>query len=77
MPQKGHGFPEPPCRFPECQHTGENLLQRLGHDNVTVRHGDGYRGWPEHAPFDAVIVTCAPENIPAPLVRPVSLPTRS
>ena len=35
-------------------------LQRLGYKNVQVKIGDGYRGWPEHAPFDAVIVTCAP-----------------
>jgi protein-L-isoaspartate(D-aspartate) O-methyltransferase len=44
-------------------------LQRLGYTNVHVRAGDGYRGWPEKAPFDAVIVTCAPENVPAPLVE--------
>jgi protein-L-isoaspartate(D-aspartate) O-methyltransferase len=44
-------------------------LARLGYDNVTVRAGDGYRGWTQHAPFDAVIVTCAPEDIPAPLIE--------
>ncbi|HYW78146.1 MAG TPA: protein-L-isoaspartate(D-aspartate) O-methyltransferase [Thermoguttaceae bacterium] len=44
------------------------LLDRLGYDNVTVRHGDGYRGWPEHAPFDAIIVAAAAEEIPGPLV---------
>ena len=44
-------------------------LAGLGCDNVTVRFGDGYRGWPEHAPFDAVIVTCAPGEIPEPLVE--------
>ena len=43
-------------------------LQRLGYTNVFVRAGDGYQGWPEAAPFDAVIVTCAPENVPPPLV---------
>lgn len=43
-------------------------LTRLGYKNVHVRIGDGYKGWPEHAPFDAVIVTCAPENIPPALV---------
>ena len=43
-------------------------LQRLGYKNAQVRHGDGYRGWPEHAPFDAIIVTCAPEKIPPDLV---------
>src|SRR5260221_1739892 len=43
-------------------------LNRLGYDNVTVLIGDGYKGWPEYAPFDAVIVTCAPEHIPQPLI---------
>lgn len=42
-------------------------LKRLGHGAVHVRHGDGYRGWPEKAPFDAVVVTAAPPSIPAPL----------
>lgn len=44
-------------------------LRRLGYGNVTVRHGDGYGGWPEHAPFDAVVVTAAPEEVPPPLVE--------
>jgi protein-L-isoaspartate(D-aspartate) O-methyltransferase len=43
-------------------------LHRLGYKNVQVKIGDGYKGWPEHAPFDAVIVTCAPEQVPRPLV---------
>ena len=43
-------------------------LERLGYENVTVRIGDGYRGWPEFAPFDAIIVTAAPEQIPPPLI---------
>lgn len=46
----------------------EKLLGRLGYDNIFVKIGDGYRGWPEHAPFDAIIVTCAPEKIPQPLI---------
>lgn len=44
-------------------------LSRLGFENVHVRAGDGYQGWPEAAPFDAIIVTCAPEHVPEPLVR--------
>jgi len=44
-------------------------LKRLDYTNVTVRAGDGYKGWPEAAPFDAVIVTCAPDHIPQPLVE--------
>ena len=47
--------------------SAEARLARLGYD-VTVRHGDGYLGWPEEAPFDAVIVTAAPDNIPQPLI---------
>ena len=43
-------------------------LERLGYKNAHVLHGDGYRGWPEHAPFDAIIVTCAPDKIPPDLV---------
>lgn len=43
-------------------------LQRLGYTNVFVRAGDGYQGWSEVAPFDVVIVTCAPDHVPAPLV---------
>ncbi len=43
-------------------------LDRLGYRNVHVRAGDGYRGWPEAAPFDSIIVTCAPDHVPAPLV---------
>jgi protein-L-isoaspartate(D-aspartate) O-methyltransferase len=43
-------------------------LERLGYDNVSVRTGDGYAGWPEHAPFDAILVTAAPEQVPQPLI---------
>jgi len=43
-------------------------LQRLHYDNVKVKVGDGYLGWPEHAPFDKIIVTCSPEKVPAPLI---------
>jgi len=43
-------------------------LQRLGYTNVFARAGDGYAGWPEKAPFDAIIVTCAPDHVPQPLV---------
>ena len=46
----------------------ESTLQRLGYKNVYVRAGDGYKGWPEHAPFDSIIVTCAPERVPQPLI---------
>lgn len=44
-------------------------LARLKYGNVHVRIGDGYEGWPAHAPFDAIIVTCSPEHVPKPLVE--------
>jgi len=44
-------------------------LQRLGYKNVHIEAGDGYKGWPKHAPFDAIIVTCAPDHVPQPLVE--------
>ena len=47
----------------------EQTLKRLGYDNVKVKNDDGYLGWPEQAPFDAIIVTCAPEQIPKVLVE--------
>lgn len=43
-------------------------LRRLGYDNVTVRTGDGYDGWPEHAPFDGIVVTAAASHVPPPLI---------
>jgi protein-L-isoaspartate(D-aspartate) O-methyltransferase len=46
----------------------QERLQRLGYRNVTTRVGDGYRGWPEHAPFDAIVVTAAPREVPQPLM---------
>jgi protein-L-isoaspartate(D-aspartate) O-methyltransferase len=45
----------------------EATLARLGYKNVHVKVGDGYKGWPENAPFDAIIVTCAPDRVPRPL----------
>lgn len=45
------------------------VLDRLGYANVRVRAGDGYQGWPEEAPFDAILVACAPEAVPPPLVE--------
>lgn len=46
----------------------KKLLKELGYDQVQVRIGDGHKGWPEAAPFDRIIVTCAPEKIPQPLL---------
>jgi protein-L-isoaspartate(D-aspartate) O-methyltransferase len=44
-------------------------LARLGYKNVVTKIGDGFLGWPEHAPFDKIIVTCSPEDVPRPLVE--------
>jgi len=53
---------------PALAETAEKRLKRLGFDNVNVRCGDGYKGWPEQAPFDAIIVTAAPPQVPQALV---------
>ena len=44
-------------------------MTRLGYTNATIRCGDGYHGWPEHAPFDAIIVAAAPEKVPPALLE--------
>ena len=49
-------------------HKAEKLLKKLNYKNVHVMVGDGFKGWPEHAPFDKVIVTCSPEKVPQPLI---------
>jgi protein-L-isoaspartate(D-aspartate) O-methyltransferase len=48
-------------------------LKRMGYSNVRVRCGDGYRGWPERAPFDAIVVTAAPDHVPQPLIDQLAL----
>ena len=53
---------------PELADSARKTLGSLGYSNVTVRHGDGYRGWPEHAPFDRIIVTAAPLEVPHTLL---------
>jgi protein-L-isoaspartate(D-aspartate) O-methyltransferase len=54
---------------PSLSKRATKVLGELGYDNVHTRAGDGYAGWPDAAPFDAIIVTCAPEAIPPPLVE--------
>jgi protein-L-isoaspartate(D-aspartate) O-methyltransferase len=46
----------------------KDLLKKQGYENIQVRIGDGYKGWPEAAPFDAILVTAAPDHVPQPLV---------
>ena len=53
----------------ELAKEAEVRLKRFGFDNLELRAGNGYNGWPEHAPFDAIIVTAAPDLIPPPLIQ--------
>ena len=54
---------------PELASESAARLQKLGYRNVTVKFGDGYKGWEEHAPFDIILVTAAADQIPPPLVN--------
>lgn len=54
---------------PSLAKRSEETLRRLEYKNVQVKCGDGYQGWKEHAPFDCIIVTCAPNRIPQPLIE--------
>jgi len=49
----------------------EKLLNDLGYRNIKFKVGDGYHGWEEHAPYDAIIVTCAPDHVPPPLLQQI------
>jgi len=53
----------------ELEKSAEEKLESLGYTQVKVKHADGYFGWEEHAPYDAIIVTCAPDHIPRPLIQ--------
>jgi protein-L-isoaspartate(D-aspartate) O-methyltransferase len=55
--------------IPSLGRKAEALLKELGYENVKVKIGDGYQGWNEHAPYDAIIVTCAPTHVPEPLKK--------
>jgi len=54
--------------LPELTQRAQSILDRLGYRNIRFRSGDGYLGWPEFAPFDAIMVTAAPDHIPQPLI---------
>jgi protein-L-isoaspartate(D-aspartate) O-methyltransferase len=54
---------------PELARSAAETLKAVGHTTVAVRTGDGYAGWPEHAPFDRIMLTAAPEQIPQPLIQ--------
>jgi protein-L-isoaspartate(D-aspartate) O-methyltransferase len=53
--------------LPDLAQQAQARLERLGYGNVEVRAGDGYQGWPEAAPFDAILVTCGADHVPEPL----------
>ena len=55
--------------IPELAKRAEKVLKKNDYDNITIRIGDGYKGWPEHAPFDRIMVTAAPKEIPEKLVE--------
>ncbi len=55
-------------RIPQLAQQARQTLSKLGYDNIEVKTGDGYQGWSEHAPYDAIIVTAAPNNIPQTLL---------
>jgi protein-L-isoaspartate(D-aspartate) O-methyltransferase len=55
--------------IPPLGRQAAGVLARYGYDNVEVKVADGYYGWPEHAPFDAIVVTAAASHVPPPLVR--------
>jgi protein-L-isoaspartate(D-aspartate) O-methyltransferase len=54
--------------IPELAEEAKRRLEELGYKNVHTRVSDGYQGWPEMAPFDAIIVTCSPDHVPQPLI---------
>jgi protein-L-isoaspartate(D-aspartate) O-methyltransferase len=54
---------------PTLARRASDVLQKLDYDNVTVRAGDGYVGWAEHAPFDSILITAAPDHVPEPLIE--------
>ena len=55
--------------IPELAEGAEKVLNKTGYDNITIRTGDGYKGWPDQAPFDRIMVTAAPEELPEKLVQ--------
>ncbi|NIV45674.1 MAG: protein-L-isoaspartate(D-aspartate) O-methyltransferase [Gammaproteobacteria bacterium] len=59
--------------LPELSRRSSALLAKLGYDNVHTRIGDGYDGWPDEAPFDAIVVTAAPPEIPQPLLEQLAV----
>ena len=61
---------------PELAVRSRTLLDELGYDNIEVKTGDGYRGWPEEGPFDAILGTAAPDHIPQALIEQLAIGAR-
>ena len=59
--------------LPELAIRSRNLLDDLGYRNITIKSGDGYQGWPEEAPFDAIVVTAAPNHVPPALIEQLAV----
>ena len=59
--------------IPQLAEGAKTVLSKLGYKNVHVKAGNGYEGWPEHAPFDAIVVTAAPDEVPQKLVDQLAL----
>jgi len=59
--------------IPRLAETAAEKLRAVGYENVFVRQGDGYLGWPEAAPFDGIIVTAAPDEVPQPLIEQLAV----
>ena len=59
--------------IPELANRASQILKELGYTNIFLREGDGYQGWKEHAPYDAIIVTAAPESIPQSLIDQLAI----
>jgi protein-L-isoaspartate(D-aspartate) O-methyltransferase len=59
--------------LPELASRADKLLQELGYRNIQVRQGDGYKGWIDHAPYDAIIVTAAPPEVPSALLQQLKI----
>jgi protein-L-isoaspartate(D-aspartate) O-methyltransferase len=53
----------------ELGNNAKEILNALGYSNIKVKIGDGYQGWAEHSPYQAIIVTCAPTHVPEPLIE--------
>lgn len=59
--------------IPELAEKARQILNKLGYDNIYFKIGDGYKGWPEQAPYQRILVTAAPENIPPALIEQLAL----